>query len=147
MTYKALVAMKKINITKAARRLRKHATINNGVLLLALLVAGSWAWGSVSVMQRNYGLQREVALKERQLQLTQLETARLEYEQRYYQTREYQELALRKSLGLALPGESALVLPANTERVEQFDTQSTQTTLASSVERSNWQQWMDFFVP
>jgi hypothetical protein len=137
--------MKKINIRRLYYHIRhKYFTLNNVVILLAFSIAAGWVWGSLGVMQRNYDLQKEVDLKQRQLQLAQVETASLELEQRYYKTREFQELAAREDLGLGLPGESILILPPNSQAAKDADKAfSTKKTVA--VEQvSNFQQWVNF---
>ena len=137
--------MKKINIRRRYYRFRhKYLTLNNVVVTVALIIAASWVWGSLGVMQRNYDLQKEVDYKQRQLQLTQLETSNMELEQRYYKTAEYQELAARQTLGLALPGEKVLILPPNTAAAKAAD-QATQAQTANvSSQTSNFQQWVKF---
>ncbi len=137
--------MKKINIRRQYYRLRhKYLTLNNVVVTVALLIAASWVWGSLGVMQRNYDLQKEVDYKQRQLQLTQLETSNMELEQRYYQTAEYQELAARQTLGLALPGEKVLILPPNSAAAKAADQVVTTRSTGSTSQASNFQQWVNF---
>ena len=119
-------------------------TLNNVVVTVALLVALSWVWGSLSVMQKNYDLQKDLELKKRQLQLAEVETKSLELEKRYYQTREYQELAVRKSLGLVLPGEKVLILPDNTQAAKDADSKLDTKTIGPVEKVSNYQQWMSF---
>jgi hypothetical protein len=137
--------MKKINI----RRLYYHVshnyfTLNNVVIAIAFVIAASFVWGSLGVMQRNYDLQKDLDYKKRQLQLAQLQTTSLQLEGRYYQTREYQELAVRQDLGLALPGESVLILPPNTQAAIDAD-KTPQTQGAVSVQQvGNFGQWMNF---
>lgn len=137
--------MKKINTRRAYYLLRhKYLTLNNVVVTIALIIAASWVWGSLGVMQRNYTLQKEVNYKSRELQLAELETRRLELENRYYQTREYQEIAVRRSLGLGMPGESVLILPENSIKAKAVDT-TNQTAIEIPIEnQSNWEQWMNF---
>jgi cell division protein FtsB len=136
------VGKKKINIRAlyliAKRRYFNYTT---ATVAIALFLAGSWAWGALSMMDRNYTLQKELDDKYRQLQLADLETSALEIEQKYFKTREYQELAARKNLGLVMPGESVLILPANTAKAT-----SAQSSAASTVAKpSNFSQWMKFF--
>ena len=136
--------MKKINTRRLYYRIRhQYLTLNNLVIGLAFMVAASWVWGSLGVMQRNYGLQKEVDLKRRGLLLAQLETRSLELEKRYYQTREYQELAVREDLGLVLPGEKVLVLPPNSQAAKDVDAPATDK-LATAVPVSNFRQWVNF---
>jgi hypothetical protein len=137
--------MKKINIRRLYYHVRhKYFTLNNVVILLAFSIAAGWVWGSLGVMQRNYDLQKEVDLKQRQLQLAQVETASLELEQRYYKTREFQELAAREDLGLGLPGESILILPPNSQEAKDADNAFTSKKTVAVEQVSNFQQWVNF---
>lgn len=137
--------MKKINIRKIYYHLRHdYFTLNNVVVVVALLIAASWAWGSVDVMQRNYDLQKEVDGKAREQKLLELETTTLTFEQRYYKSDEYKELAVRERLGLAKPGEKVLILPANTPAAVQADDQVLLREPGRTEQPSNFQQWMNF---
>jgi cell division protein FtsB len=137
--------MKKINIRKIYYHVRhNYFTLNNVVVVVALLIAASWAWGSVEVMQRNYDLQKEVDGKAREQKLLELETATLTFEQRYYKSDEYKELAVRERLGLAKPGERVLVLPPNSVAATQADDVVSKRQPASTVQPSDFQQWMNF---
>jgi hypothetical protein len=134
----------KINIRKFIYTVRhKYLTLNNVVIAAAFLIAASWVWGSLGMMQRNYSLQRDVDLKKRQLELVELQKDNLEFQKKYYQTREYQELAVRESLGLVRPGEKVLILPENSTAAKKAD--ATQTVAAAPVEQtSNIEQWINF---
>lgn len=137
--------MRNINIQKFIYNVRhKYVTLNNVVILVAFLIAAGWVWGSLGVMQRNYGLQKDIDLKRRQLQLTQLQRDNLALQKNYYQTTEYQELAVRDSLGLVKPGEKALVLPPNSAAAIAEDTAKTPTTVATQQTTSNLAQWVNF---
>jgi cell division protein FtsB len=137
--------MKKINTRRLIYRIRnRYVTLNNVVIAVAFIIAASWVWGSLGVMQRNYDLQKEVDLKQRQLEVADLETKSLELEQRYYGTREYQELAVRQDLGLTLPGEKVLILPPNSQAAKDADKATVATSVASITPISNLQQWMNF---
>jgi uncharacterized protein YxeA len=135
--------MKKINIRRFVYHIRhKYVTLNNVVILVAFVIAASWVWGSLGMMQRNYNLQKEVDYKKRQLELTQLQTENLNLQKRYYQTAEYQELAVRQSLGLVRPGERVLILPANSQAAKDADTQV--ATVVTADTTSNLGQWVNF---
>jgi len=137
--------MKKINIRRLYYHFRhKYLTLNNVVMSVALLIAASWVWGSLGVMQRNYDLQKEVDYKKRQLQLADVETSSLELEQRYYKTREYQELAVRQGLGLVLPGEKVLILPNNSQAAQNADQPAEVQAVDDSQATGNLQQWINF---
>lgn len=138
--------MQKINIRKLYYHLRhRYFTINNVVVVVALLIGASWAWGSIGVMQRNYDLQKLVDTKSRQQQLADLEVQSLAFEKKYYQSNEYKELAVRERLGLVAPGEKVLVLPPNSEAAKSADAKlSAVAVTAAAVQPSKFEQWMNF---
>jgi len=139
--------MKKINIRKAIYLIRyRYLTLNNIVVMVALLIGAGWAWGSVQMMQRNFDLQEEIDDKKRQLTLVQLQTEMINYEQRYFRSSEYQELAIRDRLGLAMPGEKALILPANSSAAKNADTllEDSPNSQENATPPSNFELWMSF---
>jgi cell division protein FtsB len=88
-------------------------TVNNIVVVIAVVVCVNWVWSAISTMDRNYQLQKRVDDKRRQQLVLELQTATLEYERNFHKTKEYQELAAREKLGLALPGEKLLNMSPN----------------------------------
>ena len=136
--------MRHINIQKIIYHVRhKYLTLNNIVILAAFLIAASWVWGSLGVMQRNYNLQKDIDYKKRQLQVTELQRDNLSLQKNFYQTTEYQELAIRSTLGLVRPGEKALVLPPNSDVAIKADDVKTAVPTAQ-VTTSNLEQWVNF---
>ncbi len=139
-----------MSIEKKFRHLwRTYGTLNNIVMVVALVVAASWAWGTIAQMQTNFAAQKAVDDQRRELQLTELEVATLQYQQNYYKSDEYKELSARKDLGLVLPGEKVLALPANSQAVKDADAAdakrgSTQATQAATG--SNLEQWLQFLT-
>lgn len=119
-----------------------YFTLNNAVIAIAFLIAASWTWGAINVMQRNYNLQQSIDRKEQELILTELETKTQEFENKYYQTDEYKELAVRESLGYGLPGEKVIILPPNSPEV--VNNTERDDISHSSEPLSNFQQWMIF---
>ncbi|MCB9820253.1 hypothetical protein H6796_03075 [Candidatus Nomurabacteria bacterium] len=141
--------MQNINTKKIGYYLKtKLFSTNNAIIAFALLLAISWAWGAVGVMERNYNLQRELATKERQLKLVELERDTLEYQTKYHQSDEYKELAVRQRLGLAFPDEKSLILPPNSRAASRWDAQQERDTreTRSFVQPSNTQQWIDLLT-
>lgn len=137
--------MQKTNIRRLIYRVKHdYMTMNNVVIAAAFLVGVGWAWGSIGIMQRNFGLQKEVDAKRRELTLTELQIQTLQYEQKYYQSSEYKELAVRDRLGIANPGEKTLILPENSKRATQSDLASKPKTAVSVQAPSSFQQWMNF---
>ena len=123
----------------------KYLTFDTIVIAVAAIVALSWTWGAVSVMQRNYTLQRQLEQKKRQLARDTLEVELRGYENAYYKSAEYQELAARQSLGLANPGEKVLILPENSEKATAIDqSYAARPEAPSAPAASNLSQWIDF---
>jgi len=126
-----------------------YATMSNAVLVVALIIAAGWTWGTIASMQTNLTAQRAFEEQQRQLELTKLEVATLQYQQNYYESDEYKDLSARTYLGLVSPGEKVLVLPKNTASAQQNvlvdTTQPIESTSTSKgLEGSNFSQWVDF---
>jgi len=137
--------MKKTNIRKIYYHIRyRYLTMNNVVIGIALMIGAGWAWGSVEMMQRNFDLQKDVDGKSRQLKLVELKTQNLTYEQRYYKSGEYQELAVRARLGLAKPGEKAIILPPNSEAAKKADVLLMKRPVQAVESIDNFQLWVNF---
>jgi len=137
--------MKKINIRRIYYRVKRdYFNLNNAVILVAFVIASSWIWGSLQMMQRNFTLQKELDDKSRQLIVAQLDTDNAKLEQRYYKTDEYKELAVRQRLGLVTPGEHLLILPPNSQAVINSDKAAATRPSNADVQISNFGQWMNF---
>ena len=140
--------MQNRNIQRTIYHIRHHyLTMNNAVIAVAAVIAISWAWASVGVVQRNYALQREIDDKLRQKQLVELETQNLAYEQRYYKSSEYLTLEVKKRLGLAEPGEKVLVLPPNSAAAANDEADPAQAAVQQAnvdTEPTPLQQWANF---
>ncbi len=122
----------------------RYVTFNNVVVAVAFLVAAGWLWGSLRVMDTNYMLQRQLDSRQRELMVARLQKENFELQKRYYETNEYKEMAAREFLGLVMPGERVLILPANTEAAKQADTAVKTTDRISVPEESNLEQWTNF---
>ena len=136
-----------INLNRLWYKLKhQYFTLNHAVIAVAALMAIGWAWGSISVMQRNYELQRKLDTKERQLQLVQLEVELAKYQKRYHESNEFKELAARQYLGLANPGESVMFLPPNSQKVLDESKTEQQRQTVAAPELSNIEQWVNFLL-
>lgn len=138
----------KINLQKLKqwRYILRHQVLTRQNILLigASLLAISWIWSAIGAMSQNYQLQRKLDDKMRQEKIIELEMLNLEYEQKYYQSREYQELAVRRKLNLALPGEKVLIMDEYSDWVKQKEAEVAQRPAIDTARPSNFRQWMDF---
>ena len=132
--------MNKLKLKRLIYRVQHdYLTLNNIVIAAAVLIAMSWAWGSIESMQKNYELQRTIENKRQQVEIEKLQVSLLEYESKYYQSEEYQELTLRQRTGKGLPGEKQLITQSFEDAVAAE--KPTPNTVRND---SNFQQWMNF---
>ncbi|HSW80856.1 MAG TPA: hypothetical protein VLG40_00525 [Candidatus Saccharimonas sp.] len=131
-----------MNVKRVRQKIKDQLTLNNGVLLVALLIGSSWVWSTVDAIQRNFTLQQQVDAAAQQIAVQQLENKSQQLENKYYQSNEYQELSARARLNKALPGEHLLILPPNT--VQPVAQQQAQTQDAPITSRSDFAQWVYF---
>jgi len=126
-------------------RLRKdYLTLNNMVLVVALMLCASWAWSAVSTMTRNWELEQKLEARQLYAQKLTLEIANMELEQEYYRTEEYQELMARSKQDKMLPGETMVVLPENSRVARE---KYARDEIAVTEEMSNFETWLGFLFP
>ena len=124
------------------QHLKHYATIQNGAVTLALLIAVVWVWGTVVTLQRNFEFQRQVDSLDQEVELMKLENENLAFQKRYYKSDEFLELSARQRLGKASPGEHLVILPSSTDIKDEV---KSTTPAKKAVEASNFSQWMQFF--
>ncbi len=123
------------------KKIRSHLTLNNGVLLVALLITLSWVWGTVQAIQQNFELQQQVDGLSQQIAYQDLQNQTLQFENQYYNSNEYLELSAREHLNKANAGEKLLILPPTTVSDKGSSLQPAVTPISK---RSNFQQWIYF---
>jgi len=119
-------------------------------LLIFAAIALLVSWSTISAIQTNYGLQKQISAIQQQNKVLELQNNNQSLANQYYNTNQFLELAARRQFGLAAPGEKLLLVPktvalahatADTVTVSKLAGISTHT---STVQR-NFQAWMDFF--
>ena len=127
----------KTKIRRAKYKVSKDwFTIDNLIMVCALIIAAAWIWGSISAMERNYKLQLQLEIKNREKIISEIKYKTLKYENQYLKSDEYQELAARENLGLVNSGEHVLILSKYPENKEK--------RLVDQKKDSNFVQWMNF---
>ena len=58
-------------------RYRQYLNIQNGTIVLALLIAMGWMWGTVQTLQKNFRYQQEVDALTQNVELVQLRNQNL----------------------------------------------------------------------
>ena len=133
---------------RRAKYFLKHdfLTVENVVLLLAIILCLVWTYQSIKAMSRNWELSERLTAEKKELELLTVETEAAELENEYYRSNEYQELMARKHLDKQLPGEKMVVLPENSETARNKHKEIEQE-VEEKEGYSNFEKWMRFLFP
>jgi cell division protein FtsB len=114
--------------------------------VLALMVS----WSTISSIQTNYALQKQIAQLRQQNKVDELKNKNQALTNQYYDTDQFLELAARQHFGKAAPGEKVLLVPKNVALAHTVETSSTKAAPATESSTSSFQRnfeaWMDFFL-
>ena len=122
-----------------------YLTVENVVLLLAIVLCLVWTYQSITAMSRNWTLSEKLTTEKKTLELVSMEVEMAELENDYYRSDEYQELMARKHLDKKLPGENMVVMPENSETAKNKNKE----VAAEKVEKNytNFEKWMMYLFP
>lgn len=124
------------------------------VRVLALLgfglVAFMVSWSTITAIQTNYGLQKQIAQLEQENKIQKLKNENQKLTNQYYNTNEFLELAARQHFGKAAPGETVLIVPKSVALAHTTNIESASSKLEPAVRASqlqlNFEAWMNFFL-
>jgi cell division protein FtsB len=140
-------------IQKLKPEVRKLNDIRTVAMYLFVLIVLAIAWSSVKTIQKNYELQKQISLLQKQNDILGIANENINLQNKYLQTDQYLELAARQSLGLAAPGEKVVIVPKNVAMKYVDPSLSTQTTEANSTTTDtrsryvkNLEAWRDFLL-
>ena len=122
-------------------------TIENVVLLLAIILCLNWTYRSIEAMSRNWELSERLNTAEKTLELKKIEIETEGLENAYLASDEYQELAARKFANKQLDGEKMVYMPENSERAKNKHTSEVALVSEEKKEYSNFEQWMMYLWP
>ena len=132
------------------RRLKyalKHdfLTVENVVLMIAIIMCLVWTYQSIVSMSRNWELTERLNSERKALELAKIETETAELENEYYKSEEYQELAARQLADKQLNGEKMVYMPENSEVAKNKH----KTVEVQQEEKvySNFEKWMMYLFP
>ena len=120
-----------------------------GLYLLAI-IALSVTWSSIKIIQKNYGLEKQIVRLQQEVDVLDQQTKNQKLKNEYYRTDAYLDIAVRKYFGKALPGEKLIVVPA--EIGQKYIHQDTVVQDKQSVRKprpqfiQNLQKWVNFFT-
>jgi cell division protein FtsB len=118
--------------------------LNNLVFAVAIVIAISLIWNTISAIEQNFELQTKVDALSEEVSLLELENENLRLSNEYYKTDAYLELAARDKLDKVAAGESVLVLPDYSDLEIPTDLPSQQGTGPEASEISNFDEWLYF---
>lgn len=143
--YNGLVQKLRTRLRQLIYKLKHDVlTLDNIVIIVAVLLCFGWTWGSVSSMSRNWELAGQVAEAERKLALLQLEVETMRYENEYYASDEYLELEARRLQNKVDAGENLVYLPENSDTAKHKHNQIEEETTVTTQMASNLEQWLQF---
>ncbi len=124
---------------------RDFFTIENIVLVVAIVLCLMWTYQSIAAMSRNWELSETLITEKKELELLNIEVETAELENEYYKSEEYQELMARKLLDKKLSGENMVVMPKNSEAAK--DKYKKEDVRVADKEYSNFEKWMMYLFP
>ena len=139
-----------MNVKNSLRRVRfrlRHdfLTVENVVLILAIVLCLTWTYQAIVAMSRNWELSERLTSERKALELVKTEVEAAELENEYQATEEYQELIARKYLDKKQPGENMVVMPENTEEAKVKHQTSSEAPVRKDY--SNFEKWMMYLFP
>lgn len=91
---------------------------------------------------KNYELQKRADKLEAEIANLENDKQQLSYKILYYKTDNYKEKLAREKLGLQLPGESVVIMPASQQSAGKSETVAKAGGTIPTP--SNFEQWLDF---
>lgn len=122
-------------------------TVENVVLILAIVLCLAWTYQTIAAMSRNWELSERLTEERKKLELVSLEVEAAELTNEYYKSNEYQELVARRNLDKQLDGEHLVVMPENSEAAKTKHKDEVKTVTIEEPEYSNFEKWMMYLFP
>lgn len=116
-------------------------------VIIVLLVS----FNTAKAIQINYELQKQVAAKQKQNDIQKLKNENLKIKSEYLKTDEFLELAARRYLGKAAPGEVVVIIPKEVAMSRtvassiKTDSQVQQESDDKPMFQQNLEAWRNFF--
>lgn len=119
-----------------------------GQVLFAIIVL-LVSWSCVRAIQTNYELQQRIAVLEKERDITRLENQNLGLSNQFLNTAEFLELAARRQLGKAAPGEKLVMVPKRVALARATVSTEVKSESQKAAEKPFYQRnaeaWLNFF--
>ncbi|MBQ3445982.1 hypothetical protein IJG29_04675 [Candidatus Saccharibacteria bacterium] len=141
-----------MNIKNSLRRMnfkvkRDFLTVENVVLILAIVLCLTWTYQTIAAMSRNWELSERLTEERKNLELISLEVEAAELTNEYYKSNEYQELMARRNLDKKLDGENMVVMPENSEEAKNKHQEESKVAAEEEPKYTNFEKWMMYLFP
>lgn len=115
--------------------------------VVALLVT----WSGIKAVQKNYELEKRIAISRQNNDIQKLENENLKLKNHYYESAQYLELSARRQFGKAAPGEVLYTVPeevALSRTVEPAPKPQTPAEEEASQPgfQQNFNDWVEFLL-
>jgi hypothetical protein len=119
-------------------------------LYIMVIIALSVTWASVKIIQKNYGLEKQITRLSQEVDILDQQTKNQKLKNEYYKTDAYLDIAVRKYFGKAYPGEKLIVVPKGVGQKYIASNATTQNDTVTAKNRpkfiQNLQKWINFFT-
>jgi cell division protein FtsB len=119
-------------------------------LYLVVIIALSVTWSSIKIIQKNYGLEKQIVQIQQEVDVLDQQTKNQKLKNEYYKTDAYLDLAVRKYFGKALPGEKLIIVPSEISQKYVHQERVKSKNLANQEQKpqfiQNLQKWINFFT-
>ena len=126
---------------------RDFLTVENVVLILAIVLCLTWTYQTIAAMSRNWELSERLTEERKNLELISLEVEAAELTNEYYKSNEYQELMARRNLDKKLDGENMVVMPENSEEAKNKHQEESKVAAEEEPKYTNFEKWMMYLFP
>jgi len=139
-----------LNKIKNNQLLKTVFDTHNVVLYILAIVALSVTWSSIKIIQKNYGLEKQITRLQQQVDVLDQQTKNQKLKNEYYKTDAYLDLAVRKYFGKANPGEKLILVPH--EVALKYVHTPPQNAATNTITKpkpkylQNLQNWLNFFT-
>lgn len=131
------------------RRLNDMRFLGQVVFVIIVVLV---SWSTTKAIQSNYELQKQVAKLEQKNEVQKLKNDNLKIKNQYLGTDEFLELAARRQLGKAAPGEKVVIIPKDvamrhtiTSSIQTDDQLQEQAEGKKPFYQRNLESWGQFF--
>ena len=139
-----------LNKIKNNQVIKSIASSHSIGLYILLIIALSVTWESVKIIQKNYGLEKQITRLQQEVDVLDQQTKNQKLQNEYYKTDAYLDLAVRKYFGKAYTGEKLIIVPKEISQkyISVSPAAQVQTTAINNRPKfiQNWQKWINFFT-